>query len=78
MVLGVLTTKASTNEIANLAEVLDTANLPKDIPLKTDKGYQSKKNTEVLKKRNLKNHILKKGYKNKPLTYIGKRNLISS
>ncbi|PHS10826.1 MAG: IS5/IS1182 family transposase [Kordia sp.] len=73
LVLGVLTTKASTNEIANLTEVLDTADLPKDIPLKADKGYQSKKNTEILKKRNLKNHILKKAYKNKPLTYWEKK-----
>jgi IS5 family transposase len=42
--------------------------LAKDIPLKADKGYQSKKNTEILKKRNLKNHIFKKAVKNKPLT----------
>ena len=68
LVLGVLTTKASTNEIANLEAVLDTSDLPKDIPLKADKGYQSKKNVEILKKRELKNHILKKAYKNKPLT----------
>lgn len=68
LVLGVLTTPASTNEIANLEEVLDTADLPKDIPLKADKGYQSKKNVAILKKRRLKNHILKKALKNKPLT----------
>jgi IS5 family transposase len=69
-VLRVLTTTASKNEIANLEEVLETVNvvLPKDIPLKADKGYPSKKNTEILKKRNLKNHILKKAVKNKPLT----------
>ena len=36
LVLGVLTTKASTNEIANLEEVLDTADLPENIPLKAD------------------------------------------
>jgi len=66
--LGVLTTKASTNEIANLAEVLDTADLPENIPLKADKGYQSKKNEGILKERKLKNHILKKAKKNKPLT----------
>jgi len=71
LVLGVLTTTASRNEIANLEDVLDTINVdvPKDIPLKADKGYQSKKNAELLTKRNLKNHILKKAYKNKPLTY---------
>ncbi len=39
-----ITTTASKNEIANLEEVLDTVNveLPKDIPLKADKSYQSK------------------------------------
>lgn len=73
LVLGVLTTKASTNEIANLDQVLDTADLPEHISLKADKGYQSKKNEEILAKRKLKNHILKKAYKNKPLTYWEKR-----
>jgi IS5 family transposase len=70
LVIGVLTTTASKNEIANLEEVLETVNidLPKGIPLKADKGYQSKKNVELLKKRNLKNQILRKAYKNKPLT----------
>jgi len=53
-----------------LEEVLETVNvvLPKNIPLKVDKGYQSKKNVAILKKRGLKNHILKKAVKNKPLT----------
>jgi IS5 family transposase len=73
LVLGVLTTKASTNEIANLDQVLDTADLPKDISLKADKGYQSKKNGEILEKRDLKNHILKKAKKNQPLTYWEKK-----
>ncbi len=69
LVLGVLTTKASTNEVGNLEDVLNTADLPEDIPLKADKGYQSKKNAILLKKRKLKNHILKKACKNKPLTH---------
>ena len=75
LVLGVLTTTASKNEIANLEEVLDTVNieLPKDIPLKADKGYQSNKNAKLLKQRNLKNHILKKAVRNKPLTKWEKR-----
>jgi IS5 family transposase len=68
LVLGVLTTKASTNEIANLEDVLDTADLPEGIPLKADKGYQSKNNGKILEKRKLKNHILKKAKKNHPLT----------
>lgn len=73
LVLGVVTTTASTNEIANLDDVLDSADLPRDIPLKADKGYQSKKNEALLKKRGLKNHILKKAKKNKPLTIWEKR-----
>jgi len=73
LVLGVLTTTASTNEISNLEEVLDTAGLPEGIPLKADKGYQSKKNEGILKKKKLKNHILKKAKKNKPLTKWEKR-----
>lgn len=73
LVLGVLTTTASTNEIANLEDVLDSADLPRGIPLKADKGYQSKKNEALLKKRGLKNHILKKAKKNQPLTKWEKR-----
>jgi len=73
LVLGVVTTKASVNEIANLEDVLDAADLPEDIPLKADKGYQSEKNIQILKKRKLKNHILKKALKNKPLTKWEKR-----
>lgn len=73
LVLGVLTTKASTNEIANLEEVLDTADLPENIPLKADKGYKSVKNDQLLDQRKLKNHILKKAKKNKPLTQWEKK-----
>ncbi len=68
VVCGVVTTKASTNEITNLEEVLDSADLPKGIPVKADKGYQSKKNEALLKEKGLKNHLMKKAKKNKPLT----------
>lgn len=68
LVLGVLTTKASVNEITNLEEVLDAADLPQNIALKADKGYQSAKNGTLLQTRKLKNHILKKAKKGKPLT----------
>lgn len=50
-----------------------TVALPKDIPLKADKGYQSKKSATLLKKRKLKNYILKKVVKNKPLTHWEKK-----
>jgi len=65
LVLGVLTTKANINEITNLKEVLDTADLPENILLKADKGYKLEKNDKILKERKLKNHILKKARKNK-------------
>ena len=70
IILGVVTTKASKNEISNLEEVLDSVNveLPENIPLQADKGYQSKKNAEILKNRKLKNQILKKAKKNIALT----------
>lgn len=73
LVLGVLTTKASTNEISILEEVLDTADLPENIAVSGDKGYQSVKNAEVLKKKKLKNRILKKAKKNQPLTHWEKK-----
>ena len=38
LVLGVVT-KARTNEVSNLEEVFDSANLPERIPVKADKGY---------------------------------------
>ena len=69
LVLGVVTTKASVNEIANLGEVLASADLPKHIALKADKGYQSEKNRLLLQEKELKNHILKKAKKNQPLTH---------
>lgn len=68
LILGILTTSANVNEITNLEDVLATADLPLNIALKADKGYQSKKNEELLGKLKLRNHILKKAKKNKPLT----------
>jgi IS5 family transposase len=69
LVLGVHTTAANINEITNLEEVLCKADLPEGIPLKADKGYQSEKNAFLLQTKNLKNHILKKAKRNKPLTH---------
>ncbi len=55
--------------ISNLEEVLDRADLPEHIALKADKGYQSKKNADLLTSRKLKHHILKKAKKDQPLTH---------
>jgi IS5 family transposase len=67
LVLGVLTTPANVNEIANLEEVLATADLPDNIHIYGDKGYRSAKNEEVIKNRKLKNRILHKAKKGQPL-----------
>lgn len=53
--------------------MLDTVNLPSGIPLKADKGYQSAKNNTLLKKKGLKNHIMKKAKRNQPLTHWGRQ-----
>lgn len=73
LVLGVVTTKASVNEITNLEEVLNAADLPTGIAIKADKGYQSEKNNQILATKKLKNHILKKAKKNKPLSQWEKK-----
>lgn len=68
MVLGVVTTTAKVNEISNLEEVLKDVELPKNIPFYADKGYASKKNRDLMKSKNLKDRILKRAVKGKPLS----------
>lgn len=68
LVLGVLTTTASVNEVSNLGDVLDTVQLPEGIALKADKGYRSKKNADLMKKRKIRDHIMKKAARGRPLT----------
>ncbi len=71
--LGVVSTKASVNEVSNLQEVLQAADLPEGIALKADKGYESEKNASLLKRKKRKNHILRKAKRGKPLTDFEKR-----
>ncbi len=73
LVLGVVTTVANVNEISNLEAVLQRADLPENIPVKADKGYQSRKNANLLAKRNLKDHMLKKARRNLPLNHWEKK-----
>ena len=53
--------------------VLNTVEIPQGTVLYGDKGYQSAKNEKLLKEKNIKNRILKKAKKNKPLTEIEKK-----
>jgi len=68
LVLGVLTTPANVNEVANLEQVLSTADLPEHIHVYGDKGYRSANNEEVIKRRKLKSSIFHKAKKGQPLT----------
>jgi IS5 family transposase len=68
LALGVVTTAANLNEIANLEEVIDSADLPQDIYLYADKGYASAKNEELLKAKRIKNRILTKAKKGRSLS----------
>ena len=68
--LGILTTAANVNEIANLEAVLDKVELPANTPLYGDKGYQSDKKNLLIKKKKRRNRILKKAKKNNPLTEL--------
>jgi IS5 family transposase len=68
LVMGVTTTPANVNEITDLEEVLQEADLPEGIPLMADKGYASKKNREMLKRHKLKDRIQRKAVRGRPLT----------
>jgi len=68
LALGVLTSPANVNEVANLNEVLATADLPEHIHRYGDEGYRSVTNEEVIKNRKLKSRILHKAKKGQPLT----------
>jgi len=68
LILGLTTTPANVNEISNLEEVLAEIDLAKGTPFFGDKGYKSKKNDQLLKDKQLKNRLLKRATKNKPLT----------
>lgn len=69
MVRGVVTTTASESDIKHLDDVIDASGeLDKGAWAKADKGYKSKENDDVLRKRKIKNHIMHKAHKNKKLT----------
>lgn len=69
MILGVHTTTANEHDSKGLSSLL------KKTPHKytkdgvwADKGYKSKENDKLLKEKNIKNRIMFKAYRNKPLT----------
>jgi len=72
-VLCIHTTAANESDIKNLESVLNTVKLKPRTPVYADKGYASEENDNVLIAKKLKNIILYKAVKNKPLTEIEKQ-----
>lgn len=72
-ILGIHTTAANESDVKNLASTLDNVKLKPSTPVYADKGYASEENENVLIAKELKNTILYKAVKNKPLTEIEKQ-----
>lgn len=72
-VLGLHTTAANESDIKNLKTALDTIALPPRTAVFADKGYASAENDKILVDKKLKNRILNKAQKNKPLTEMEKQ-----
>lgn len=67
-ILGIVTTPANKSDINQLSNVLSQSNLPQGIRIKADKGYSSQENRAALKASKLKDGIMHKAQKNKPIT----------
>lgn len=68
LVLAVVTTSARESDTKNLKGVLDKIELMNGSTVEADKGYKSKENDQLIKDSKLKNRIMRKANKNKPLT----------
>jgi len=72
-VLAIHTTPANQSDIKNLEPVLNKLNIAQRTPVYADKGYACENNDNLIKEKKLKNRILYKALKNKPLTEIHKQ-----
>lgn len=72
-VLGIHTTAANESDVKNLETALNTVKLKVRTPVFADKGYASKENDQILSSKKLKNRIMYKAVRNKPLTEIKKQ-----
>src|SRR3954471_3492452 len=68
MITAVVTTAANESDMHHITDVVDKAGLKKGAKVKADKGYASVTNRQALKDRGLKDHIMHKAVRNKPLT----------
>lgn len=72
-ILSAHATPANKSDTGEFAQVIDAAKLPESLRIFADKGYTSKKNSEILKKRKFKNGIMSKASRNRELSLIEKR-----
>jgi IS5 family transposase len=68
LVLAIETTPANESDIKHLETPLRKANLKPGTPVEADKGYKSAENDRILSEMKLRNHILHKAARNRPLT----------
>ena len=69
LVVAVTTTSANESDTKNLKGVLDKIRLLKGTTVEADKGYKSAANDELLREKFVKNRIMRKAVRNKPLTF---------
>jgi transposase, IS5 family len=68
LVTAIITTAANESDMVHLEDVVSKAKLPKGSRVRADKGYSSEANRKYLKNNKLKDGIMHKALKNKPLT----------
>ncbi len=68
LVRAIITTSANESDMNHLEDVVAKAGLEKGSRVRADKGYSSKDNRKYLKEKGLKDGIMHKALKNKPLT----------
>ena len=68
LVIAVITTPANESDIVHLEDVIERAGIEKGSRVRADKGYSSASNRKYLKSNGLKDGIMHKAVKNKPLS----------
>ena len=64
----IITTPANCSDTKEFIPLLEGEEIPKGTPVFADKGYASRENREYLKSRGLKDGIMQKAQRNRPLT----------
>ena len=68
MILGVHTVTANEHDSKGMGKIIDKIPKSQRKEVMADKGYKSKANDQMLKKKKSKSRVMHKAYRNKPLT----------